>query len=317
MDVISIGETMALFTPNEDGPLRYARNYQVRIAGAETNTLIGLSKLGKKAGWITRLGKDEFGAMILSSVRGEGVDVSQVKLDDAAPTGLFFKERKSAAKVNVFYYRTLSAASFLKKSDIDEPYIEKAGFLYITGITPALSESASDAVFYAVELAKKHNKCVVFDPNFRKKLWDGERARQTMFDLIKQSDIVLPGLSEGRFLFGTADEKKIAEAIRGLGAETAIVKLGAKGAYYSGGNENGYAEGYQIQTAADPVGAGDGFAAGVLSGLIDSIPLSEAVKRGCAVGAMVAAVNGDIEGLPDRDSLFAFMEQSDEEDVSR
>ncbi len=128
MDVISIGETMALFTPNEDGPLRYARNYQVRIAGAETNTLIGLSKLGKKAGWITRLGKDEFGAMILSSVRGEGVDVSQVKLDDAAPTGLFFKERKSAAKVNVFYYRKLSAASFLKKAILMSHTLRKRGF---------------------------------------------------------------------------------------------------------------------------------------------------------------------------------------------
>ncbi|MBS4162101.1 sugar kinase, partial [Klebsiella pneumoniae] len=78
MDVISLGEAMVLFTPVEDGPLRYARNYTSRIAGAETNTLIGLAKLGKKAGWISRLGKDEFGAMILSSVRGEGVDVSRV-----------------------------------------------------------------------------------------------------------------------------------------------------------------------------------------------------------------------------------------------
>ncbi|MFN2744727.1 MULTISPECIES: sugar kinase [Bacillus] len=317
MDVISIGETMVLFTPNEDGPLRYARNYTTRMAGAETNTLIGLAKLGMDTGWITRLGKDEFGAMILSSVRGEGVDVSQVMFDEEAPTGLFFKERKSAAKVNVFYYRNASAASFLQKSDIDETYIEKAGFLYITGITPALSESASEAVFYAVELAKKHNKTVVFDPNLRQKLWDGERARQTMLDLIKQSDIVLPGLGEGRFLFGTDDEQKMAEAIHRLGAETAVIKLGAKGAYYSRSKESGYAAGFDIQKAVDPVGAGDGFAAGVLSGLIEELPLCDAVRRGCAIGAMVVAVNGDIEGLPDRDALFAFMKRSEEDDVSR
>lgn len=138
-----------------------------------------------------------------------------------------------------------------------------------------------------------------------------------MLELVKQSDIVLPGLREGRFLFGTDDEKAIAESIHQLGAETAVVKLGAKGAYYSAGNESGYEQGYEIQRVADPVGAGDGFAAGVLSGLIEDIPLREAVKRGCAVGAMVTAVNGDIEGLPDRDALFAFMEQSEEDDVNR
>ncbi|MBU8788653.1 MULTISPECIES: sugar kinase [Bacillus] len=317
MDVISIGEAMALFTPNEDGPLRYARNYSARIAGAETNTLIGLAKLGKKTGWISRLGKDEFGAMILSSVRGEGVDVSRVKIDADAPTGLFFKERANEAQVNVFYYRNGSAASFLEKGDIDEDYIKNAGFLYITGITPALSESASEAVFYAVKLARKHHKPVVFDPNVRKKLWEPERARQTILELVKQSDVVLPGLGEGRFLFGTDDEKDIAEAVHQLGSDIAVVKLGAKGAYYSSKNESGYERGYEIQRVRDPVGAGDGFAAGILSGLIEGIPLPEAVKRGCAVGAMVTLVNGDIEGLPDRDRLFAFMEQSEEDDVSR
>lgn len=230
---------------------------------------------------------------------------------------MFFKERANEARVNVLYYRNGSAASFLRKSDIDEDYVKNAGFLYITGITPALSESASEAVFHAVELARKHQKPVVFDPNLRKKLWDEERARRTLLELVKQSDIVLPGLREGRFLFGTDDEKAIAESIHQLGAETAVVKLGAKGAYYSAGNESGYEQGYEIQRVADPVGAGDGFAAGVLSGLIEDIPLREAVKRGCAVGAMVTAVNGDIEGLPDRDALFAFMEQSEEDDVNR
>ncbi|MDA7025275.1 sugar kinase [Bacillus sp. CLL-7-23] len=317
MDVISIGETMVAFTPNEDGPLRYAKNYTTRIAGAETNTLIGLAKLGKKTGWISRLGKDEFGAMILSSVRGEGVDVSEVKLDAEAPTGLFFKERANETRVNVSYYRNASAASFLQPRDINENYLKNVGFLYLTGITPALSESASNTVFYAVKLARKHHIPIVFDPNLRTKLWDKDLAKQTLLELVKQSDIVLPGVREGYFLFGTKDEKKMAESLHQLGVKTAIIKLGAIGAYYSSKSDSGYISGYQIERVVDPVGAGDGFAAGVLSGLIEEIPLCESVRRGCAVGAMVTAVNGDIEGLPDRESLFRFMEQLEDDDVSR
>jgi 2-dehydro-3-deoxygluconokinase len=74
MDVVSMGETMVLFTPDTQGQMRYARNFSSKMAGAETNTLIGLAKLGHKTGWISRLGKDEFGSFVLSAVRAEGVD---------------------------------------------------------------------------------------------------------------------------------------------------------------------------------------------------------------------------------------------------
>ena len=315
MDVVGIGESMILFTPESMGLMRYARNFSSKVAGAETNTLIGLSRLGHSTGWISRVGKDEFGAALLAAVRGEGINVDLVSVDCEAPTGIYFKELVNEAVTRIYYYRKQSAASRLSLDDLQEDYIRRAKYLYLTGITPALSESCEKAVFKSIELAKKNNVKIVFDPNLRRKLWDDAKARQTLLAIASQADIVLPGISEGQFLFHKDGYEDIAEGFLHLGASTVVVKLGEKGAYFSTRHKAGLVAGYHVKQVIDPVGAGDGFAAGFLSGLLNGLTIEEAVKRGNAVGAIVTTVNGDIEGLPDSDLLVSFMEQG--EDVSR
>ncbi|MFL6561153.1 MAG: sugar kinase [Bacillus sp. (in: firmicutes)] len=317
MDVISIGETMVLLTPNTPGKMRYSNQFTSKIAGAETNTLIGLAKLGHKAGWISRLGNDEFGARILTSVHGEGVDVSRVILDESAPTGVFFKEIINQDRVNIYYYRKHSAASQLAPADLDQEYIAEAKYLYISGITPALSQSCRETIYASIEIAKENGVRVVFDPNIRRKLWEDDEARATLLEIAGKADIVLPGIGECEFLFGTRDCEQAADSFHKLGAAAVVVKLGDKGAYYSTADGKGYIESYTVKNVVDPVGAGDGFAAGVLSGLLDRLPIGEAVKRGCAIGAMVTTVNGDIEGLPDRHELNQFTDSNIKDEVNR
>ncbi|MFJ5621611.1 sugar kinase [Peribacillus loiseleuriae] len=317
MDVVSLGETMILFSPEETGQLRYNRNFSSRVAGAESNTLIGLAKLGYLTGWVSRVGRDELGKRILASIRGEGVDTSFVKEDENAKTGLFLKERTTADSARVFYYRHQSAASKMMPADLDESYIAKAKFLYITGITPALSESCKDTVFHAIELAEKNGLKIVFDPNIRTTLLDETTGRATLLAIAAKSDVILPGMSEGEYLFQTTDCEEIADECKRLGAQTAIVKLGEKGAYYSTNLESGYVDAYPVDRVIDPIGAGDGFACGVLSGMLDELPIIEAVKRGCAIGAIVTTVNGDIEGLPDKERLKEYMNRTNKEDVIR
>jgi 2-dehydro-3-deoxygluconokinase len=317
MDVVSIGETMVLFTPHTKGQMRYAHDFVSHIAGAETNTLIGLSKLGHHVGWISRVGKDEFGSTILSAVRGEGVDTSQVIVDEKAPTGIFFKEVISENNIRIYYYRNHSAASFLSPKDVKEGYIAASKYLYITGITPALNANCRDAIFSSINLAKNNGIKIVFDPNLRQKLWSREEAKKTLIEISALSDVVLPGVSEGEFLFGTDDCQEIAEQFHQLGVETIIIKRGEKGAYYSTSQNQGFVEGYRVEKMIDPVGAGDGFAAGILSGMLDGLTLEESVQRGCAIGAMVTTVSGDIEGLPDRELLSSFMQSTKRDDVLR
>jgi 2-dehydro-3-deoxygluconokinase len=317
MDVIGIGETMIVFTPDTNGPMRYARNFSSRIAGAETNTLIGLSKLGYQTGWISKVGNDEFGASILSFVRGEGVDVSRVKIEKQAPTGILFKEMANQQSVNVYYYRKNSAASLLAPDDIDPDYIRQAKYLFITGITPALSDSCKETIFSVIEIAKYHSVPVVFDPNLRRKLWTDDEAKRVLIEIAKKADIILPGVSEGEFLFATKNSEEIAASFHQLGAKMVIVKLGEKGAYYSTDKEKAFVPALHVEHVVDPVGAGDGFAAGFLSGLLDHLSINEAVKRGCTIGALVTTVFGDVEGQPNRETLQTFMSSARLEDVHR
>ncbi|CAM4018201.1 sugar kinase [Lederbergia lenta] len=317
MDVISIGESMVLFTPETNGQMRYANQFTSRIAGAETNTLIGLAKLGHRVGWISQLGQDEFGASILSFVRGEGVDVTQVKKTTGAPTGIFFKEMINESDVQIYYYRQHSAASLMGPKDLNENYIKKSKYLYITGITPALSESCREMIFQSIKIAERNGVKIVLDPNIRRKLWSDDLAKKAIVSIAEKSNIVLPGIAEGEFLFDKRNEKEIAKSFHDLGAETVVVKLGENGAYYSTNEESGHVPALNIKRVVDPVGAGDGFATGFLSGILEQLPIQEAVARACAIGAIVATVNGDVEGLPDRAGLEKLMHTTNNEDVKR
>ncbi|TCS79394.1 sugar kinase [Tepidibacillus fermentans] len=316
MDVVTVGETMVLMTPDSSGPMRYANEFMRKFAGAESNLAIGLARLGHQVGWISRVGKDEFGKAMVSFIRGEGVDVSQVKVDDSAPTGLYFKEFRRANDLRVYYYRKNSAASKLSPVDLNEEYIASAKFLHITGITPALSDSCYEMIFSAIEMAKKHSVKVVFDPNLRRKLWDEGKARETFLKIASQADIVLPGLDEGEFMFGEKDVEKLGKLFIEHGSAIVVIKTGADGAFYFTNDDHRFVPGFPVAKVVDPVGAGDGFAAGFISGLLDELSLYEAVKRGNALGAFAVTVNGDVEGLPDRDELFTFFNEKSN-DVSR
>lgn len=317
MDVITLGETMVLFTPKSSGLMRYAGDFSTKVAGAESNVAIGLSRLGKQAGWISRLGNDEFGERVLSFIRGEGVDVSQVTFDDTAATGLYFKEKLTPGELRLKYYRHDSAASRMSAIDIDEDYIASAKFLHVTGITPALSEDCYETVLTAIDYAKKNGVTVVFDPNLRRKLWTDTRAREVLRELSALADIVLPGIDEAEFIFGKSTPEKLAQDFCNNGSSTVILKLGKQGAYFLSNESSGFVKGFPVEQVVDPVGAGDGFAAGCLSGLVDGIELKEVVRRGNAVGAMVTMADGDVEGLPENERLNNFMNRIDHDDVER
>ncbi|GAE34795.1 sugar kinase [Halalkalibacter akibai] len=317
MDVVTIGESMAVFSPESSPLMRYAATYSRKFGGAESNVAIGLTRLGHDVGWISKVGNDELGKGLLSFIRGEGVDVSQVKIEHSAPTGLYFKEVRSASNVRVEYYRKGSAASKLTIEDLNEAYIAKAKYIHVTGITPALSESCYETIIHMIKVARENEVKVIFDPNLRKKLWSEERAREVLLEIAAQSDIVMPGVSEGEFMFGETDPEKLGELFLNHGASLVVIKVGAKGAYYFTKEESKLVPGFPVEQVVDPVGAGDGFAAGVISGLLDQLPLTRAVERGNAVGAMATQIPGDFEGLPTREEIEQFMNSSDSEDINR
>lgn len=307
-DVVTFGETMVLMTPQEPGPLKYITEFKKKIGGAESNVAIGLSRLGHDVGWFSKLGDDPHGSYIESFVRGEGVDTSRVMTDPDAPTAIYFKERHQVRETAVYYYRHGSAASRLSPADLPAEYIADAEYLHLTGITPALSETCRDTVFEAVDIAAENDVSISFDPNLRLKLWDDEtELKQVMERLFGSANVVLPGIEEGEIVFGTDDPEAIAAEIRDLGADIVVVKLGAEGALVVDDHTTQRVAAIDVERVVDEIGAGDGFAAGFISGQLQGLDATASAELATAVGAFVTTVTGDVEGLPTTDELEVFL----------
>lgn len=311
-DIITLGESMVMMVADQSDSLQFVTNYSRKIAGAESNVAIGLARLGHSVGWLSALGQDPFGTYIRNTIRGEGVDTSQVAFSAEYPTGLLVKELNEIGDPLVLYYRRGSAASKVTPAIINEEYFTNAKLLHVTGIFPALSPSCQETLYAAIAIAKKKGLLVSFDPNIRLQLWTKDAARETLLKIAGMSDLILPGIAEADLLLGTAEWERVSAFFHELGNQYVIMKNGPDGAYHStkhrdGSVATGYQKGFRVNRVIDTVGAGDGFAVGVLSGLLEGLPLADAVVRGNAIGSLAITVRGDVEGYPTSSQLEAYI----------
>jgi 2-dehydro-3-deoxygluconokinase len=155
---------------------------------------------------------------------------------------------------------------------------------------------------------KELGRTVSLDPNLIPTLWT---SKQEMIEVINQfamkADYFLPGISEGEILTGYKSPRDIASFYLDKGVELVVIKLGEEGAYYKNSSEEGLVNPYEVKEVVDTVGAGDGFAVGVISGLLENLQIKESVLRGNAIGSMAVQFPGDNDGYPNRDQLMEFM----------
>ncbi|NDL66007.1 sugar kinase [Acerihabitans arboris] len=310
LDVVTFGEAMAMFVATAGGELREVSQYVRRAAGAELNVAIGLARLGLKSGWVSRLGGDSFGRFILDTLDAERVDRRSVAVDPSYPTGFQLKSKaEDGTDPSVEYFRKGSAASRLSTADFDERYFGGARHLHLSGVAAALSPESYALAAHAARWMKRQGKTVSFDPNLRPVLW---RSRQEMVtrlnELAFDADWVLPGIKEGLILTGHDQPEAIADFYLARGVRAVVIKTGADGAYFKTfGGEQGMVPAVPVANVVDTVGAGDGFAVGVISALLEGLTLNEAIVRGNHIGALAIQVTGDSEGLPDRRQLARAM----------
>jgi 2-dehydro-3-deoxygluconokinase len=305
LDVVTFGEAMLLLVADQLGPLEEVMTFHKRTAGAETNVAIGLSRLGLRVGWASRLGTDSMGRYLLAAMTAEGIDCSHVVCDAAQKTGFQFKGRvDNGGDPTVESHRSGSASSHMGQADIDQDWLVSARHLHATGVFAGVSNSTLVAAIKSMDLMRLAGRSISFDPNLRPTLWrTPEHMRASINDLASRADWVLPGLDEGRFLTGLNSPQDIATFYRQAGAALVVVKLGSDGAYFDGPSGQGFVPGFAVDSVVDTVGAGDGFAVGVISALLEGLSVPQAVKRGAYIGACAVQVLGDSEGLPHREQL--------------
>lgn len=295
-EIVTFGETMVSL--RGEGLCRYPAAFSASPAGSETNVAIALARLGHQVSWISRLGVDMWGDGIIATLRAEGVTTSGVERDPYRPTGLMALLRRPGGLAEVDYRRAGSAASALTGEHIIDA-MGQPKHVHLTGITPALSTNTRRACFTAVEAAHDRGATVSFDINFRSLLWDRTEAAPVLHDLANHCDIVIGSPHELTLI----DE----DPTRLLDGNTQIIvrKLGAAGAEAWNADGHTKHDGFTVPVI-DTVGAGDGFSAGLISGLIDGLSLTGALERGNIVGACAVGAQGDWQAYPERRDLARF-----------
>lgn len=302
---------MVGFTPADGEPIERSNTLRRFVGGAESNVVIGVAKLGHTAGWISRVGDDVFGSIILDELKQHGVDTSKVGVSREEPTGIYFKDRSATTDRRVVYYRKGSAMSCIKPEHVDVEYIRNARILHITGITLALSESARRTVHKAIDIARNAGVAIAFDPNYRPALWSEREAKAAFRGVLPFVDILITTVEEAPLITRSAAQgswQDILASLRTTGPRAVYLKLGAEGAAYSVYGSVGMVPAVPIEKVVDTVGAGDAFAAGVLVGHLEGLAPKTIVSLANAMGGAATTALGDTDGVPDRAGIEAMVQ---------
>ncbi|MFC3996707.1 sugar kinase [Nocardiopsis sediminis] len=293
VDLLAIGETMVMVTPRDGGRLTAGADYALSPGGAESNVAALMAQLGHSTAWASAVGDDPLGDIVVGSLRGHGVDVGLVRRDPHRPTAVYFKD-PAPSGTSVHYYRSGSAASALGRDDLAEWRSRPAAVVHVSGITAALSEQCRDLLRHIV-FDRPLGGLVSFDVNRRPALWGPDGGADELLALARRSDIVFVGRDEAEALWGTSDAESVRDLIdapRYLVVKDADIEAVA---FTPEGTVRAASRRVDV---VDPVGAGDAFAAGWLSGLVDDRPESMRLRMGHYVASRVLMSPSDFAELP-------------------
>ncbi|WP_061294993.1 sugar kinase [Herbidospora cretacea] len=287
-ELFTLGEVLGVVTADR---IRHDMSARLDLEGPELTVAVGLARLGHSVAYVGRVSDDEIGVRTSTVLRGEGVDVSHMRVDETAASGLALRQRRIGRVAHAVFYREGSAGSRLSTGDVPTA-LQDARILHVSGITPALSGFAWSAVHHAVKLARDAGVLVSVDVNHRANLWDSvEEAREGLRELSASADI----------LFANQDELSLVEPALARVPELVVMR-GSKGA-------SATVEGFRYDTQAAPVTVvdatevGGAFVAGYLSAHLDGVHPSDRLKRGIAVAAFAVASHSTWQGLPNRSEL--------------
>ncbi|GAA0519198.1 carbohydrate kinase [Saccharopolyspora subtropica] len=306
LEVLCLGETMSLVAPAAPVPLEQAPAFTLSAGGAESNVAVHLAALGHRVGWASRVGDDPLGRRMVASLAAAGVDTGLVEVCADAPTGVYFKDPGPAGTA-VYYYRSGSAASTMDENFLTDEQLDAPRLLHVSGITPALSDGCDRLIRH---LLTRPRRCrVTFDVNYRPALWPVAEAAPRLRELAQFADVVFVGLDEAATLWGVETPDGVRKMLDR--PDTVVVKDGANAAYALGADT--VAVPAPEVAVVEPVGAGDAFAAGYLSGLLRGEDRVRCLRLGHILAAHSLLSTEDHMPLPDRDAVAGWLGCDDQQ----
>ncbi len=299
-DLLAIGEALVELNQPEDGA-----PFMQGFGGDTSNAMIAAARLDAAAGYFTAVGADRFGQALTELWLKEGVDASRIVVNGGAHTGLYFVTH-GAQGHEFSYMRAGSAASRISESDLPVDRIRAAKVLHISGVTQAISSSAADAAFAAIDIAREAKRLISYDPNLRLKLWPMRRARAIIHEAMRACDIALPGLDDAEALTGLRDPDAIASFYLDLGARVVVVKMGRGGALAATPRERERIYSHAVK-AVDATGAGDCFDGAFLAEYVRHGDPFAAARFANVAAALSTLGYGAVAPLPGRAKVEAAM----------
>lgn len=306
--VMLIGEAMVLLIAEDIGKLEDISSFKKAVSGAELNVAIGLKRLDFDVEYVSKFGDDALGRYVYNFLKKENISTNYIEIDDKNNTGIQFKSRVENGDPDIFYIRKNSAASkidieYLKKIDLST-----IDLIHITGIPLAISESFRKAILFLIEKAKENNIYITFDPNIRLQMWENREDMIKIFNEVsKKVDLILPGVNECEILINETKIEKIVEKYRKMGVKKVVIKDGANGSYYADNDKIVFSKSFKVENIVDTVGAGDGFAVGIISAILENLSIEEMLRRANAIGSIQIRNISDNEGLPTRKELSNYL----------
>lgn len=293
-EVVTLGETMLRLSPITVSTLEETQQFQVDVAGAESNVAAGLARLGIETGWISKLVDNAIGRLIAKRIQWHGVDVSRVVWSENGRNGLYYLEPGVEPRATrLIYDRRDSAFTTLRYEELDWSYVQRARLVHLSGITPALGGESERLIHRIIDHLKELGLLTSFDVNYRTKLWPPLEAKKILTPIAAKVDVLICSLNDAATVFGFSqpDVEQVAQGLqRQFGCQTVVLTLAEQGALALAGKNICHHSAYKAGTV-DRIGRGDSFSAGFLYGY-----LNDDVHAGLKYGNAMAALNQTFKG---------------------
>ena len=295
LDVVALGEAMLEFNQTQQAPPLYLQGF----GGDTSNAAIAAARAGARVAYLSRVGQDHWGHLLMQLWAREGVNTSGILQDPQAPSGVYFVSHDERGH-HFSYARAGSAASRMQTADVQTHWaglIGSSQWLHLSGISLAISPSACDAAFAAMHAARDQGTRIAFDSNLRLSLWPLDRARACITEAVRLCDLFLPSLDDMTALTGLHQPDEVIDWSHAQGARQVVLKLGSDGALVSNGQQRSSIAPQRVQ-AVDATGAGDCFAGNLLARLSRGDTLEQAARYANAAAALSVQGRGAVAPLP-------------------
>lgn len=302
VDIVSIGEPMIEF--NQTG-VADGRQYLQGFGGDTSNFAVAAARQGARVAYVSAVGDDPYGRMLRELWAREGIDHSSVATDPAAFTAIYFVTHDAGGH-HFHFFRSGSAASRMTPAHLPRERIATAKVLHLSGISLAISASACDTAYAAIDVARAAGVQVSFDTNLRLKLWSLDRARAVTNDVIGRSDICLPSYDDVAAITGLSDPDALTDHCLRLGAKTVALKLGAQGTLVADANRREHIDPHPCHPV-DATGAGDTFGGAFIARIVAGDAPVEAARYAAVAAALSTEGYGAVAPMPTAERVRAGM----------